>query len=347
MGTRRTIERPEVSILVLTYNHADYIRTCLISLAHLDYVPVEVIVLDDGSPDGTAEIVRRTAAEIDLEIELLEQPNSGGRTADNLDRLVAASRGSLIMFMSGDDMLGPGYPLGAIVASLEGDHGLDMVLPQRIQFGADASVTPVQLYHGRFLDALRSSSPERMLAEHLHHEVGRIFLQGMVVRREVVNAAGGFDAALLADDYAFAFRTMAEMARRGTRFVFDEAAFWLYRTHQGNIHKMGLRQSSLIVEVVAKYVPSKHWHRFQWQVAAMATLDELRQYRDLTVRLLDRDTARVLADKAGRRTVRQARRSGDGALLEEICRATDLSVSIRLAARVAAWPIRWRAHAER
>ncbi len=341
MNAGRGADAPDVSILVLTYRHASYIRACLIGLAHLDHPSVEIILLDDGSPDDTVGIAHRASEEIGLDLTILEQPNSGGKTAANINRMLDASRGRYVSFMSGDDILVPGYPLAAIVASLEADGKLDMVMPQRIRFGADATKKYAPpFYHKAFLTALKSGSPVRMVEDHLCREGGHVYIQGMVVRRDAIEAAGAFDTEVLADDYAFVFRLLTAMTHRGSRFRFEESGYWLYRAHPDNLHNVGLRQALLILEVVAKYVPSKLWRSFRWRILAMSTLDELRSYRTRAVELVDPKTAIMLVGRTARKTVRQARRRGDKRLLSAIASAADLSPATRISARFARWRLR-------
>ena len=50
---------PRVSILIPTYNRADYLSTALDSALHQTFSELEIIVVDDGSTDNTAEVIRK------------------------------------------------------------------------------------------------------------------------------------------------------------------------------------------------------------------------------------------------------------------------------------------------
>ena len=52
------IERPLVTYIVLSFNHAQYVEEAIVSIVNQDYEPIELIVIDDGSSDGSVDILR-------------------------------------------------------------------------------------------------------------------------------------------------------------------------------------------------------------------------------------------------------------------------------------------------
>jgi glycosyltransferase involved in cell wall biosynthesis len=99
----------QLSIIVPVYNVEDYIRDCLQSVFKQIPEAVEIIVVDDGSPDRSMEIVRR---EFHHWIEngylvLLEQENKGPGAARNAG--LACATGRYIGFLDSDDVLLDGF----------------------------------------------------------------------------------------------------------------------------------------------------------------------------------------------------------------------------------------------
>ncbi len=79
---RRSEDLPSVSIIVPAYNEADGIVKCLESLARLEYPKYEVIVVDDGSKDGTSEVVRSFIQREDLKnFRLIRHEQNRGKAA--------------------------------------------------------------------------------------------------------------------------------------------------------------------------------------------------------------------------------------------------------------------------
>lgn len=92
-----------ISIIIPTYQHADDIAACIKSVFGQTYKDFEVIVVDDGSTDNTAEALKPYLDRITL----ITQLNSGGNAARN--RGFAASKGEFVLFCDADLILNPCY----------------------------------------------------------------------------------------------------------------------------------------------------------------------------------------------------------------------------------------------
>ncbi len=92
----------EVSIIIPAYNIAPYIGKCLESVLVQTLKNIEVIVVDDGSNDNTAEVIR-TYADSDKRVRLLQKVN-GGVTSARLTGIQVAE-GEYIGFVDGDDTI--------------------------------------------------------------------------------------------------------------------------------------------------------------------------------------------------------------------------------------------------
>lgn len=92
---------PLVSILVPAYNAERWIRQCLDSAVEQTYPTTEVIVVDDGSTDGTAEVVRKYGNRV----QLVQGAHAGGNAARN--QLAALAQGEWLQFLDADDYLLP------------------------------------------------------------------------------------------------------------------------------------------------------------------------------------------------------------------------------------------------
>lgn len=92
---------PVVSIVVPSYNHARYLREAIDSILAQDYPTIELIVIDDGSTDGSAEILKSYGTRFHWET----QPNQG--QVATLNRGWLMSRGEILAYLSADDVLLP------------------------------------------------------------------------------------------------------------------------------------------------------------------------------------------------------------------------------------------------
>ena len=99
------IAPPSVSLVVICFNNAPYIASALASALAQSQPPLEIIAVDNGSTDGSADILRRQAAVEPLIQVACLSCNQGPGIARNHG--LARVRGEYVMFLDGDDLLEP------------------------------------------------------------------------------------------------------------------------------------------------------------------------------------------------------------------------------------------------
>ena len=92
----------KVSIIVSVYSKRRYIDQALRSAIGQTYRDIEVIVVDDGSTDGSLEVIRRVAA-TDRRLGVITQANAGAAAARN--RGIDTAQGEFVNLFNGDDLL--------------------------------------------------------------------------------------------------------------------------------------------------------------------------------------------------------------------------------------------------
>ena len=117
------MESPKVSIIVPAYNAAPYIGECLASIAAQTWRDFEVLVVDDGSTDGTADVAGKFCSH-DPRFTLIRASHGGVSAARNLG--IERARGEWIGFADADDCLHP--------------HALESLLETARGSGADVAV---------------------------------------------------------------------------------------------------------------------------------------------------------------------------------------------------------------
>ncbi len=97
---------PAVSVIVPVYNTEKYITRCLNSILTQTFTDIEIIVINDGSTDKSADIIKQLADE-DSRIKIIEQINQKQGAARN--RGLEAARGKFITFVDADDWIDIDY----------------------------------------------------------------------------------------------------------------------------------------------------------------------------------------------------------------------------------------------
>lgn len=94
---------PKISIITPTFNHEKYITECIESVVRQTYPNWEMIIIDDGSTDGTPDIIKRYN---DSRIIYIRKDHKGiDNLVDSYNRALKISNGEFILILEGDDYI--------------------------------------------------------------------------------------------------------------------------------------------------------------------------------------------------------------------------------------------------
>ena len=111
------MKAPKISVLIPNYNHARYLPEAVESVLEQDFADFEVLIADDASTDGSAQVIAKYAAG-DRRVRVrINSTNCG--VAENFNGCLAQARGEHIKFLLSDDKLAHRGALGALVGLLE------------------------------------------------------------------------------------------------------------------------------------------------------------------------------------------------------------------------------------
>jgi len=209
-----------VSVIVPTYNHRGFIGHTLDSVFTQTFTDFEVIVVNDGSPDDTVDVLAPLAS--DARILYFEQSNQGQSFARN--RGLREARGKYIAFLDDDDVWPPDK-LEWQVAFLE-EHAEVATVGGTLQLMDEfGSVGRIGAHHSEItFESLFAGNP--------------FFSPGQtLIRSSVLKQVGGMDEEIWgADDWDLWFR----ISKRFNITMLDRLALY-YRVHAGNASKQTAR----------------------------------------------------------------------------------------------------------
>lgn len=186
-------DHPRVSVLMPAYNAERYVSEAIESMLDQSFPDFELVVVDDGSTDGTGEIVERFA-DRDPRVRLVRCEENGG-IARALNRGLDAARGEYIVRMDSDDWSYP-YRLERQVAFMDANPEVD-VSGSAIEV-CDRALRP--------LNVRRYRTTDQELRERVFH-YSPFAHPAVIYRTEAARAIGGYNPALSdADDYDFFLR---------------------------------------------------------------------------------------------------------------------------------------------
>ena len=204
-----------VSVVIPTYNRAAFIAAAVESVLQQDWPALEVIVVDDGSSDGTRAILDAIA---DPRLRVIYQANQGRSRARNVALTVA--RGDYIAFLDSDDLFLPGK-LSRQVAWLETNPDFGMV------YTASDCIDTVG---DRLGHTYRADVGGDIYAEVAFFLPVTITLPTVMLRREVLATVGLFDEEMSRFEDTDMWRRIAKRYRVG---ALPEVTC-LVRTHADN-----------------------------------------------------------------------------------------------------------------
>lgn len=206
--------KPLVSILIPAYNSEEWIRDTIQSAIAQTWQRKEIIVVDDGSSDRTAEVARRFASN---EVAVVSAENQGAAAARN--RALQLSQGDYIQWLDADDLLAPDK-IERQLAALGG------VESKRILLSSPWAFFNYRTNCARFVPtSLCQDLPPvewllRKMGENLHMQTGT-----WLTSRELAEAAGPWDTRLISDDDG-EYYCRVLLASEGTRFVPEAKVFY-------------------------------------------------------------------------------------------------------------------------
>jgi glycosyltransferase involved in cell wall biosynthesis len=132
--------QPLVSVIIPCYNYAAYMAETIDSVLNQNYPDIEVIIIDDGSTDHTAEV----AACYSGRVHYYYQPNRGLSAARNAG--FRSANGSFVIFIDADDKLAPNYIEETLGVALEHPDAA-FVYTQQQYFEASHEITRFPSYN--------------------------------------------------------------------------------------------------------------------------------------------------------------------------------------------------------
>lgn len=230
---------PRVSVIMPAYNVAPYIAASVASACAQTVTDLEVLVVDDGSTDGTAEIVRGMASR-DRRIRVMSKPNGGISTARNYALQHAA--GEVLALLDSDDMWEPDF-LASQLAVLDARPEVDLVTGNAWYLGSRLN--------GQLARPYPDPRPAPTLATILSDETS-IFIM-TVFRRRVYATIGGFDEHFRTnEDYDYWLRA----AIAGFAFARNDTPLGHYRRRDDSLSASDVRMLKGILRVYNKLRPS-------------------------------------------------------------------------------------------
>lgn len=212
---------PTVSVVIPVFNGERFLKEALDSVFAQTYKDYEVICVDDGSTDGSVELLKRYGDRVSV----IRQANAGQGAARNAGTRHAAGR--YVAFLDQDDRWYP-LKLEREVTALQADPDAVLVYSNSDRMDREGRLLEVGTTLKERSSAL-ASPLGRLMGE------GLVLPSSMMVRRDILELVGGFNPQLTGFED---FDLCARLRRQG-RFLFLEESALCYRVHGDGFSQSG------------------------------------------------------------------------------------------------------------
>lgn len=207
-----------LSVIVPVYKVEQYLSECVDSLLKQTYKNIEIILVDDGSPDRSGEMADEYASRFPDQIRVIHKPNGGASSARNVG--LDAADGEFIGFVDSDDMVLPEFYDDMVEALRR--TGADMAGSYVISMNGDLKVQTPPSNEKLF------SGPEALASFYTRKIDSSCYTK--IFRRHLLSSVR-FIEGIINEDMIF----LTEVYSRAENVVYLPKAYYLYRTTPGSV----------------------------------------------------------------------------------------------------------------
>ncbi|GLQ47143.1 glycosyl transferase [Dyella lipolytica] len=247
---------PLVSVLIPAFNHERFVQRCLDSVLEDLYPSKEIVIIDDGSTDGTPERIADWIARhgSKLRVNYVRRGNKG--IAATLNELAARAQGEFLRLGASDDYLLPG--------GLEAQVRYLMTHPFKKAVVGDSIVVDENglILHGSGMHDLHGANKRLYRSDEgiRRAVISQWAIGGPVamIRKNALDTVDRWTEGLRIDDWDF-FLRLAALDALG----FIDVSVCAYRLHGANLSKTRHRATRVVNLVESRYVAMRRAHLFE------------------------------------------------------------------------------------
>jgi GT2 family glycosyltransferase len=255
---------PRVCIIVLTWKNYDLTRDCLCSLRKIDYTNIEIVLVDNGSADGSAERLASEFTEVRL---ITNEKNLGFSAGNNVAIREAMTRNpDYFLLLNNDTQVAPDF-LSKLLAVAESDEKIGVVNPKILYFEPDDRIW----YAGGFYKPwwstgkVRGQNRRDMGKYNETREISFVTGCALLIKVRVVRQIGLLDEVFFLgfEDLDWTMRAMQAGFRAyyvGSAVVWHKASYDTKKNLGKSIMDFYRTRNSLLL--ARKHIPVRYWPGF-------------------------------------------------------------------------------------
>ncbi len=232
---------PLVSVIIPSYNHQKYVEQAIRSVWQQTYTNIELIVVDDASTDNSQTLLKKLHQESPIPMQLLLKDKNKG-VSNSVNTGVTIATGEWISFLSSDDYYAPHKIARQIAQAQVVGHEYGCLHSDAHSMDEHGNVGS-RIYARSALPPLRGDGFRDLVFNRC-----RIIATSSVIRKDLIQAAGGFDELMVAEDYDFYLRLA-----RLTHFWFLDEPLLYVRTLASSLGRQPWRWADGVFAALEKH----------------------------------------------------------------------------------------------
>jgi glycosyltransferase involved in cell wall biosynthesis len=242
-----------LTILIPSYNHEKFILDCLRAACEIEVNDKKIIIIDDGSIDGTEIIVNQFVAENKSQtLDFIRKNNSGLVSSLNLG--LALTNTEFLYIVASDDIPNS-KGIQDCINVLESNPSCQFCIGGGVAFIEGRKPSSVAVYGRRQHEFFAMEEKQRYRAMFLNYP-SPLLLQSTVFRTSALREIGGWDARIVLDDYATFIKLLSRFPNKNIDFIYKpEYSVVKYRQHASNSYKNLTRQFFIVKQALDALTP--------------------------------------------------------------------------------------------
>jgi GT2 family glycosyltransferase len=260
---------PTLSVVIPHYNHGQYVRRAVEAMAGQSARPLEILIVDDGSTDGSGPLLRELAETVPaVQVHHNDRNRGVGYTCN---RGLSLARGEYVYLAAADDLVLPGFFEKAL--TLIRDHPqAGLVCGKRVM--TDTADNVLHVFEVPAWQTARYARPDQFLHEYLEREdPGHSLCGATIYRREALREMGGYRTEL--GHWMDTFVARAIGLRHGICYIPEQVTKWRY-SEQGVAGGSRWDEQVRVIRRAAELMRSESFRKWfpadyvaRWEPAAL------------------------------------------------------------------------------
>lgn len=225
------VKKPLVTIGLLTYNQEKYIASSLEGLLSQEYSPIELIILDDASKDGTALIIEQYIKRLEkkfVRVSFLKNTQNSGNISKNCNHIMMNAKGFYYYGISGDDII-PSYGVRLLYEAFQKHPECSVVHANMVQIDDTYSFgDPIDFSNLLVKGRESGVEPDNFFQKLMCGNC--VSAPAVMLRSELFDRYGYHDETIIYEDYEYWLRLS-----RQEKFYFLNKPIALYRRTASSI----------------------------------------------------------------------------------------------------------------